>query len=90
MSAASTSTDARTSSSKFAELSAEFSAVAEGQDRYKLLLKYAASIPPLASSQRTLDNRVMGCTSQTWVAVSVDGSNGAAVITGELFVGLLS
>lgn len=79
-----TSVDAKSPSKAFAALAAEFGAVPEGQDRYKLLLKYASSLPPLASAQRTLDNRVMGCTSQTWVAVSVDPSTGAAVISGEL------
>ena len=83
----STTSDAK-SSKAFAALAAEFGAVPEGQDRYKLLLKYAASLPPLPSAQRTLDNRVMGCTSQTWASVSVDQSTGAAAINGELALSL--
>lgn len=79
----STSPDVKKASKEFAALAAEFGAVPEGQDRYKLLLKYAATLPPLSGALKTLDNRVMGCTSQTWVAVTVDPSSGAAVISGE-------
>lgn len=80
--AAATREHSAKSTKTFDALAAEFGALPEGPDRYKLLLKYAASLPPLPNAERTLDSRVMGCTSQTWITVAVDKSTGAAVVSG--------
>jgi hypothetical protein len=56
-------------------LAADFAELTEGQERLKLLLQLGGSLPAYAA-ERSLQTRVMGCTSQTWLAVDLerDGS----------------
>ena len=56
---------------RLAALVAEFAALPEGPERYKLLLSKAAALPALPPAARTLDARVMGCTSQTWLVAEL-------------------
>jgi hypothetical protein len=66
---------------RLAALAAEFAALPEGPERYKLLLQYAAALPALPPAARSLENRVMGCTSQTWLTADL-GPDGAVRIAG--------
>lgn len=42
------------------------------KERVRLLLDAAHSLTPLPDSQRTAENRVMGCTAQVWVTAALD------------------
>jgi hypothetical protein len=61
---------------RLAALAAQFQALPEGPERYKLLLQLATQLPAMPDAGRVLENRVMGCTSQTWLTVDLaaDGS----------------
>ena len=56
---------------RLAELAAEVAALPEGQERMALLLRYAAALPALPEGLRSLETRVMGCTSQTWLSLGL-------------------
>ncbi|GAB4860633.1 hypothetical protein Ancab_035795 [Ancistrocladus abbreviatus] len=58
--------------SRLNRLTSEFLSLIDPVDRVKRLLQYAALLPPLDESKRTARNRVMGCTAQVWVDVSMD------------------
>ena len=66
---------------RLAALAAEFTALPEGPERYKLLLQYANALPPFPAAARSLENRVMGCTSQTWLTADL-GPDGAVRVAG--------
>lgn len=53
----------------------EFQSVSDPKERYKLLLKYARTLPALDASKKVPTNRVMGCTSEVWMTASLDDSN---------------
>jgi hypothetical protein len=61
---------------RLAALAAQFQALPEGPERYKLLLQFATQLPKMPDAGRSLENRVMGCTSQTWLTadLAADGS----------------
>ena len=45
-------------------VAAELQKAGGARERMRLLLNYARDLPRLSSSERTMANRVMGCTSQ--------------------------
>jgi len=49
--------------------------MSDPKERYKLLLKYARTLPALDASKKVSTNRVMGCTSEAWMTASLDDSN---------------
>ncbi|KAL5748196.1 hypothetical protein ACOSQ2_025493 [Xanthoceras sorbifolium] len=53
----------------------EFQSLPEPVDRVKRLLRYSALLPPLPESSRVDPNRVMGCTAQVWLEVTLDENN---------------
>ncbi|EPS71844.1 hypothetical protein M569_02921, partial [Genlisea aurea] len=63
-------------SDKLKCLDSEFKSLVHPIDRVKRLLHYAASLPPLDDSSRTLDSRVMGCTAQVWLEAKME-TNGS-------------
>ncbi|KAK9275997.1 hypothetical protein L1049_005528 [Liquidambar formosana] len=57
---------------KLQRLVSEFKSLPKPIDRVKRLLHYAARLPPFDESARVAANRVMGCTAQVWLEVSMD------------------
>ncbi|KAK9837492.1 hypothetical protein WJX81_006535 [Elliptochloris bilobata] len=55
------------------DVSSELRAAGGARERTRLLLQYARALPRLPASERTMANRVMGCTSQVWVTAELDG-----------------
>ncbi|XP_061375813.1 sufE-like protein 2, chloroplastic [Gastrolobium bilobum] len=53
-------------------LASEFGSLSEPIDRVKRLLHYAALLPPLEDSERVVENRVVGCSTQVWVVAEMD------------------
>lgn len=52
----------------------EFKSLPEPIDRIKRLLHYATLLPRFDESSRIPENRVMGCTTQVWLDVMIDGN----------------
>ena len=46
------------------DVTAELQRAGGARERTRLLLEYARQLPRMAASERTMANRVMGCTSQ--------------------------
>lgn len=57
---------------KIQSLALEFRSLSEPIDRVKRLLHYASILPPLCESARVQENRVLGCTTQVWLEVTMD------------------
>lgn len=79
--------------SRLQRLVSEFQSLLEPVDRVKRLLEYVSLLPPLADGDRVPENRVMGCTSQVWVAAWMDGKGRmrfAAASDAEIVKGLCS
>lgn len=57
---------------KLERLVTEFASLSEPIDRVKRLLHYANLLPRFDDLDRVLGNRVMGCTAQVWLVVSMD------------------
>lgn len=53
----------------------EFQSMSDPKERYKLLLKYARTLPALDAAKKVPANRVMGCTSEVWMTARLDDSN---------------
>lgn len=51
-------------------------------DRLKLLVSYGKKLAALPEEEKTLENRVMGCTTQVWMTAKLD-SNGNVVYAGD-------
>jgi len=61
-----------------ARIAAQFQEASEGVDRYKVLLTLAKDLPPMETELRADENRVMGCSSQVWLAASLDAEGRVA------------
>lgn len=59
---------------KLSSLISEFQSLPQSIDRVKRLLDYASTLPPFPAAERTLSNRVMGCTAQVWLSASMNPS----------------
>mmetsp|Transcript_13988 Transcript_13988/g.16913 ORF Transcript_13988/g.16913 Transcript_13988/m.16913 type:complete len:705 (+) Transcript_13988:278-2392(+) len=70
-----------TSLSSFDDIATKFKSVS-GQDRFALLLKYARESQPFGDEERTLENRVMGCTAQVWLTSRL-GDDGLMYFRGD-------
>ena len=57
-------------------------AEADGADRVKALIRFTEDLPRLDAADKSVANRVMGCTSQAWIDVSLD-AEGRVVIRGD-------
>ena len=53
----------------------KFQSLSDAKERYKLLLKYAKSLPAMNASDKISTNRVMGCTSEVWMTAKLDKNN---------------
>ena len=53
----------------------KFQSLSDPKERYKLLLKYAKSLPIMNASDKISTNRVMGCTSEVWMTARLDKNN---------------
>ncbi|KAL5718052.1 quinolinate synthase [Ranunculus cassubicifolius] len=67
-----TETPLETTDFKLQNIISEFKSLSEPVDRVKRLLHYATLLPKFDGSKRVAENRVMGCTAQVWLDVSMD------------------
>ncbi|KAK3284244.1 hypothetical protein CYMTET_8097, partial [Cymbomonas tetramitiformis] len=65
----------------FEELASDFQD-AEGTERFKLLIQYAKNLEPMSDSERAMENRIMGCTSQVWITAEL-GADGSIIYRGD-------
>jgi cysteine desulfuration protein SufE len=57
----------------------DFGFLDDWEDRYRYVIELGKSLPPLAESERTDENKVRGCASQVWL-VSETAWNGGPVL----------
>lgn len=57
-----------------AAAAAELAAAGDARARLRLLTDYARALPPMPEGTKRDANRVMGCTSQAWVAAELDAA----------------
>lgn len=55
----------------FADVEAEFEALDDWDDRYRLLIDLGRALPPMAEALKTDATRVRGCASQVWLHPSL-------------------
>lgn len=55
---------------------------ADGNDRLKRLIKMADALPKLTDQDKSVANRVMGCTSEAWIDVSLK-PDGTVTLRGD-------
>lgn len=57
----------------FADVEAEFDALDDWDDRYRLLIDLGRSLPPMPEALKTEATRVRGCASQVWLHTRHEG-----------------
>jgi cysteine desulfuration protein SufE len=57
----------------FDDVEAEFEALDDWDDRYRLLIDLGRALPPMADALKTDATKVRGCASQVWLYPSFDG-----------------
>ena len=57
----------------FADVEAEFEALDDWDDRYRLLIDLGRALPPMPDALKTDATRVRGCASQVWLHTRQDG-----------------
>ncbi len=55
------------------QLKSDFEILDDWQDRYRHIIELGRELPPLAAAARVPANKVSGCASQVWLAVTVSG-----------------
>ena len=58
----------------FDDVEAEFEALDDWDDRYRLLIELGRALPPMPDALKTDLTRVRGCASQVWLYPSFDGT----------------
>ena len=58
----------------FDDVEAEFEALDDWDDRYRLLIELGRALPPMNDALKTETTRVRGCASQVWLHTIFDGS----------------
>jgi cysteine desulfuration protein SufE len=59
----------------FDDVEAEFEALDDWDDRYRLLIDLGRSLPPMADALKTDQTRVRGCASQVWLYPRLEAGN---------------
>ena len=57
----------------FDDVEAEFEALEDWDDRYRLLIDLGRALPPMADALKTDATKVRGCASQVWLYPTADG-----------------
>lgn len=80
----------------FDDVEAEFEALDDWDDRYRLLIDLGRALPPMPTALKTEATRVRGCASQVWLYPSRDGAtlhfaadSDAAIVKGLVALVLL-
>ena len=80
----------------FADVEAEFDALDDWDDRYRLLIELGRDLPPMPQALKTEATRVRGCASQVWLYPTVDdgrlhfaADSDAAIVKGLVALVLL-
>jgi cysteine desulfuration protein SufE len=73
-----------TKSPEIADIVENFSLLEEWDERYRYVIELGRALAPLPEGARNDANKVQGCTSQVWLATTVDRRAGEPVLT---FVG---
>jgi cysteine desulfuration protein SufE len=53
--------------SNFEDVEAEFEALDDWEDRYRLIIQLGQALPPMDAALKTDANKVRGCASQVWL-----------------------
>ena len=64
----------------FDDVEAEFEALDDWDDRYRLLIDLGRALPPMDPALKTEATRVRGCASQVWLFPTRDGDGAAATL----------
>ena len=79
-----------------ADVEAEFEALDEWDDRYRLLIDLGRALPPMADALKTDATKVRGCASQVWLYPALDdgrfrfaADSDAAIVKGLVALVLL-
>jgi cysteine desulfuration protein SufE len=59
----------------FDDVEAEFEALDDWDDRYRLLIDLGRALPPMADALKTDQTRVRGCASQVWLYPRLEAGN---------------
>jgi len=85
-----------TSAPTFEDIEAEFEALDEWDDRYRLLIDLGRALPPMPDALKTDATRVRGCASQVWLyptgdatRLHFDADSDAAIVKGLVAIVLL-
>ncbi len=80
----------------FDDVEAEFEALDDWDDRYRLLIDLGRGLPPMADALKTEATRVRGCASQVWLYPTVEADalrfaadSDAAIVKGLVALVLL-
>ena len=80
----------------FADVEAEFDALDDWDDRYRLLIDLGRGLPPMDAAFKTEATRVRGCASQVWLYptrdrdhLHFDADSDAAIVKGLIALVLL-
>lgn len=57
------------------ELLENFSYLTDWEDKYRYLIELGEEMPPFPESEKTDQNKVIGCQSQVWIIYSKQGNN---------------
>ena len=58
----------------FDDVEAEFEALDDWDDRYRLLIDLGRALPPMPEALKTDATKVRGCASQVWLVPTFDGN----------------
>ena len=65
------------------ELKGEFEFLDDWEDRYRYIIDIGKDLAPLLPAQKNDETKVRGCTSQVWLIMEKDATNGNLVFHGE-------
>ena len=70
-----------TRASPIADIIENFSLLDEWDERYRYVIELGRALAPLPELARNDANKVQGCTSQVWLATSIDRQTGQPILT---------
>jgi SufE protein probably involved in Fe-S center assembly len=62
------------------EIIENFELIDDWEERYRYLIELGHGMPPLPDSDRTAENKVLGCASQVWLKLDIDNVDGKLVL----------
>ena len=72
-----------------AQIASDFAFLDDWEDRYRYISELGKRLPPLPETERTAENKVLGCASQVWLAthfrdghLHFEGDSDALIVRG--------